>query len=366
MRVLVGYVEHLKHSGIDKYLLNVLKIAKENNIQIDFLSSVYDEEAVALLESMGSRVYRVRSLKNPIGHFCDVKKALNFEKYDKAYFNISEPLNMFGPMAAHSKKVITMIHSHAAGIDCPSFIKRNFRMAINFVCKRFLWRFGDEFYACSRKAGNWLFPKKITASDRFKLIYNIIDTDLFSFVEIPDFNLRREFNYSDNSLLVGFAGHFCYQKNNYFLIDIFNDLIKISKDAKMILLGTGPDLDRVKQKVNQLGLSDKILFLGVRNDWPNLIKMLDVFLLPSRFEGLPLVALEAQFTGVPTLISDKIDEMTVISDNTIRLPIDSSKLWAKKIVEVSDFPRKRVEETFSKMFSMQENNEQVLRMLRGE
>ncbi len=364
MRVLAGYIENLQRSGIDKFLLNVLSIAKEKNIQLDFLSSVYDENAVSYLNDLGVKVHKVHSLKTPLKHFNDVKNIIKEGKYDRAYFNISEPLNMCGALASHSLKIKTIIHAHASSVDENNKIKRIIRIVINKICRLVLHKAGDTLLACSNKAGEWMYPKSARNTNKYNVIYNFVDGALFNFAPNPDYELRHEFNIADSTLLVGFTGSFCYVKNNFFLIDIMRELIKKEPNSKMLLIGTGEDFEAVRNKAASLSLQENMLFLGVRKDWPRLIRMLDVFILPSRAEGFPLVALEAQLTGIPTIISNNIDD-AVAFNNAVSLSIDSASKWADMIINLSKSNRFEPTAEMKSLFSLEHCKEEIFKLVFG-
>ncbi len=335
MRILVGYVEDLKHSGIDKYLLGVLKVALKNDVQLDFLTSNYSEDAEKYLENLGCRLFSINNLKKPLTHYGDVREIVEKGGYDKAYFNISEPLNMMGAKAAHDAGIEVMLHSHSSGMDISNKYKRFIRGLINKICKPFLWRYGDKFFACSKKAGYWLYPKKVVESDKFHVIYNAVDTSRFC----PDERIRAEkrlqLSIDDDTIVIGHIGNYCYQKNNFFLVDIMSEFIKLNKKAVMLCVGDGADRTAVETYAKEKGVADVMNFMGIRSDVNELIKAMDVFVLPSRFEGLPVVAVEAQLSGVACIVSSNISDEVILSTKTVSLDLSSAQQWAEKISEAA-------------------------------
>lgn len=335
-KILVGYVDDLKHSGIDKYLLGLLKHSKENDVVFDFLTSVNADKIRDELKKYGSEVYLISNLKKPFVHYGDVRKILEEGNYDAAYFNISEPLNFLGVKAAHDAKVKTLVHSHSAGMDVESSLKRFIRNIINCLCRPFVLKNGDEFFACSETAARWLFGKKTVNSGKCRVVYNSVDTSRFKYSEDFSAELSEEFEIDKDTLVLGHIGHYCYQKNNFFLIDILKEVIKIESNVKMLLVGDGHTRNAVMDYAKAKGVFENTLFLGIRQDIDKVLCLTDVFLLPSQFEGLPIVAVEAQSCGIPCLLSDKIDRLVAFTDSTEFLPISDAKIWAKKIVEMRE------------------------------
>ncbi len=366
MKILVGYVEDLKHSGIDKYLLNVVKIAKENDVVLDFLTSQYSQEAAEYLSGFGCNVYTVCNLKKPQDHYKDVCEILRKGNYDKAYFNISEPLNMMGPKAAHDCGVYTIIHSHSSGMDIANKYKRLVRGFINDLCRPMLSRFGDEFFACSTKAGYWMYTKKIVESDKFSIIYNSVDATKFK----PDAALgeakRTELNIPEDSFVIGHVGNYCYAKNNFFLVDIMAEVIKEKSNALMLCIGDGADREAVEAYAKERGVYDNMRFLGIRSDVSALMNALDVFVLPSRFEGMPIVAIEAQLCGIPCVVSSNIDRLVLLSNTCESISIDDASDWAKVIVNLGS---KKDETSLApdalSKFSVSESKNQIVNILIG-
>ncbi len=330
MKILVGYVTRLHSSGVDAYLMGVLRVAKEKGVQLDFLTSSYDEQTEAELREQGCALYTVSSLKSPLQHYRDVRAVLEQGQYDKAYFNISEPLNMMGAKAAHDGGVPCILHAHSSGMDIANRYKRFARGVINGLCRPFLSRWGDRFLACSRPAGRWLYTRRVCRSDRFQVVYNAVDTQALQPDPVAREDMRQQLGLTPDTLVLGHIGSYGYAKNNFFLVDIARELKTVAPDAVMLCIGDGVDRPAVMEAARTSGVDGMMRFLGVRRDVPALLAAMDVFVLPSRFEGAPIVTVEAQAAGVPCIISDRVTDEVVISDATIQLPIDQPRLWARE------------------------------------
>ncbi len=359
-KILIGYIIDFKHSGIDKYLFNVLKIAHQNNIKVDFLCNKREQETVEMLKPYDCEVIKISSLKNPLKHYADVKRALKNGGYDAAYFNISEPLNMMGAKAAHDLKVPCFVHSHSSDMDCQNKFKRFIRGAINKICKCFLYRYADKYFACSKKAGEWLFPKKQVASDKFTVIFNAVDTDKFFNDRQLGLRKRAELNISPDTAVIGHIGNYCYQKNNFFLVDIMKEVLKIKQDALMLCIGIGPDLEAVKQYAVDNKVDSNMHFLGLCGEVPETLRAIDVFVLPSRFEGLPISGVEAQMCGIPAIFSNTISEEVILTDKSIMLPINDARNWAQKILELSQEVNVQIFDSAIQNFSLNNQKKQIV------
>lgn len=339
-KVLVGYLIDGKRSGIDKYLLSVLDMVSPQNAQFDFLTTKKSAELEEMLKKKKSRLYEVSSLKHPLKQYHEIKELIQRNSYDIVYMNISEAFNSMGVKAAKDcgvKKI--MVHSHSSGVDSANPLKRNIRKVIHYMFRQILYRWATDYEACSKKAGLWLFPEHVVNSSEFQLIQNAVNAERFTYNEETRAEVREELGL-DNYFVVGFVGNFCYQKNIPFLIEIMRELRAIKSNALLLAIGSGPDMAEAKQLIEKYDLKEQVVFLGNRNDVPRLMQGMDFFLLPSRFEGLPIVGIEAQVAGMRIVLSDTISREVRLSENCIFVSIKSpAKEWAKKIKENSVYRR---------------------------
>ncbi len=287
-KILVGYIIDGKHSGIDKYLLNFLDIVHNKDIQIDFLTTKKEKDIAECLKKYNSKLIEVPRLVHPIRKYKALKKIYKEGNYDIAYLNISESFNCISAIAAKRsgvKKVV--IHSHSSGSSKSSKLKRNIFTFLNYIFRVILYRFGDLFLACSKEAGEWLYPKQILKSDKFKIIYNMIDFEKFRYNNEIREKMRKELEIEEK-FVIGHIGNFVYQKNHKFIIKIFEELSKENNKYHLLLIGEGDEFDQIKDLVKTLGLENKITFTGVVNNANHYLQAMDLFILPSNFEGLPI------------------------------------------------------------------------------
>ena len=356
MHVLVGYVIDGKSNGIDKYLLHMLDVMKQEDISFDFLPNHKTPELEAIFGAYHAGVIEMPSLKHPVGQYRFVNQLIQKEKYDVAYFNISEAFNAIGALAAHHagvKKVI--VHAHSSRVDSAITSVRLARTGIHKVFRPILAKAATDYCACSDYAGKWMFPEKIRRSCHYHVIHNAIDVSKFRYDEGVRNKVRDDLNLKDR-VVVGHVGKYCYAKNNFFLLDIMDELIKKVPNAVLLSVGEGEDLDEMKKMAEERGLSNAIQFLGVREDVPALMQAMDFFVLPSRFEGQPIVAIEAQAAGLMTFLSNTITPEAVLGKDCVQLSIQSGgEIWARAIEQQLNYERNAQTDTLFKDSAYEES-----------
>ena len=342
-KILAGFIMDGYGGGIDKYLLNFLENVHTENIRIDFLTNEVSPELETFLQKYHSRIFAIPNLKHPVGQYREVCRILEAESYDIVYLNISTAIVCIAAWAAKKKKVPRIfIHSHTSGNDCENPVKRMIFDSIHKFCRLSLYRAATEYYGCSEKAGLWMFPEKIVKSDRFQMIFNAVDLKKFTYSSAVRDDVRKELNL-ENKFVVGHVGNFVYQKNHYFLIDIFEELKRKCPEAVLLLLGRGERFETVEKRIKEKGLEDSVRLLGFRKDPDRLFQAMDFFLLPSYFEGLPTVGVEAQCTGLPSLMSDTITTEVKITENCWFLPLkEKPEVWADFILKHRETDREHI------------------------
>ena len=330
MRILIGYFVDGKHSGIDKYLLNFINTIKSEDIYIDILTSNSNQEFMEQYKKYNVNTIIIPRLRNLYKQYKTMNAIFKENFYDISYFNISETFNAIGIYSAYKNKIKKIIvHSHASDVDIRNPVKRFILQELNQFFKSKIAKWANTFLACSKKAAQWLYPKKLIQDNKYEIIYNTIDDSMFKYSEVIRNKKREELNLKDRVVL-GHVGNFCYQKNQEFLVELMNILDK--NIYHMLLVGVGNDLEKIKEKINKMGLSKNITLLGLRNDVNELMQAFDMFLLPSNFEGLPIVGVEAETAGLPCIFSDKITDEILLTKNSTALPLNIEK-WKEKIEE---------------------------------
>lgn len=289
-------LQRMEAGGTQALLMNIYRKIDRTKVQFDFLvvykeKQFYDDE----IESMGGHVYKL-----------SFREDLNLPKFQKDLKDFFKQ---------HHEYQIVHCHAYTIGYFCLKAAKKAgipVRIAhshnnetvhdIKYLPKLFMQRLftlnATDLFACSEEAGKYLFNDK-----PFQVLKNAIDSQQF----VANENTRREVRQElglENKFVVGHVGRLHPQKNHDFLIDVFAEIKKKKPDAELILVGTGPLEEKVRSKVADMGLTENVQFLGNRKDMNRIYQAMDIFVFPSLFEGLGIVAIEAQAAGVPIVCSE--------------------------------------------------------------
>lgn len=314
--------------GVEAVVMNYYRNIDRNKIQFDFICDddstniPYDE-----IEKMGGKVILVPPYQNAIKYHKVLKKLFKKNNYKIVHSHINT-LSVFPLFAAKCAKVpVRIAHSHST--TNKKEWKKNF---IKQILKPFSKIFATDYFCCSELAGRWLFGNKIYDEGKVYLLNNAIDLEKFKYNKKIRKEKRKELGIKDDTLVIGHIGRFVAQKNHTFLIDIFNEIIKKNNNTVLILAGQGPLIDEIKEKVNNLGIENNVMFLGQRNDANELYQAMDVFVLPSLYEGLPVVGVEAQASGLLCVLSSNMTKETKVLETTKFMNLDDTTIeWANNI-----------------------------------
>lgn len=317
----------LGSGGAESFIMNVYRNIDKSKVQFDFLIRRKDGNVLeSEIRDLGGKIYLTADFpKNVIENYKELEEF--FYKHGKEYKFVHVHANSLlyvKPLKiARKYGVPTILHSHNTHTAGHSLYK-----IIHNLNKRFLPGKATHYFACSKLAGNWMFKKD------FQVIKNGIDSRKFVYNENSRIRIRNEFNLG-NKIVIGNIARFTKQKNHMFLIDIFFDIYKKNNDAILMLVGEGDLMKDVKNKVESLGIKENVIFAGVRNDIPDLLSAMDIFLLPSLFEGLGIVLIEAQSTGVKCFTSDLVVPKDAKISNLVKFLSlsESAKQWANTILK---------------------------------
>ena len=303
-------------------------------MQIDLLTYHFEDKLAKELLAMGVGLIAISSLRHPFKQYRQIRALIRQNNYGITYFNISTAVNCIASLAAKHAGVSTKIlHSHSSGCDGEHFLYRTFLKAMHYFSRTWFYTTANRHVACSKMAGQWMFPKHITESSDFVIIPNAVDVTHFAFDPQLRNIMRSQLAIDSNVCVVGFVGNFCYAKNLPFLVDIFADICREHTDFMLLMAGDGPEKDDIRYRLEKRGILDKARLLGYRDDIPALMQAMDVFVVPSRFEGLSIVTIEAQASGLPCVISDKVPIEVVVADTCNLIPLASSrKCWVEAVV----------------------------------
>ena len=337
-RVLQIYGEILSNGGQEAYSMNMYRNINREKVQFDFYTPYYcdNENLVKEIEQLGGKVYtgggKFELEGNKKDFVKNLSKFLSNNPYEIVHINSGSIFALaFGAKIAKkygAKNII--VHSHCTGNDNIKY------RIIKAISSGIFLRNATYYCACSKEAARWKFPKKIIKNGKFEIIKNGIELDKFKFSE----NIRNEYRKKlnrDNKYVLAHVGRFTDQKNHEFLIKVFAQLRNKYSDCKLLLIGDGPNREKITEMVNEMGLDESVSFLGIRNDVNKILQAADIFVFPSRFEGLGIVAIEAQATGLPTICSENIPDEANQTDLFNKLNLsDGIDVWANKIMELKD------------------------------
>lgn len=324
--------------GVESVVMNYYRNIDRSEIQFDFIC---DEDSTNIpydeIESLGGKVILIPPYQKVIKYHKELKRVLKEGNYKIVHSHINT-LSVFSLFAAKCAGVpVRIAHSHSTTNK-----KEKNKNLMKQLLRPFSKVFATDYMCCSELAGRWLFGDKEYDKGNVYLLNNAIDLDKFKYDEVVRREKRKELNIDDDTLVIGNVGRFVEQKNHRFLIDIFNEVHKQNEKSILLLVGQGPLMEEIKEKVKSLGIEDSVKFLGQRNDVSELYQAFDVFCLPSLYEGLPVVGVEAQATGLLCLFSDDMTKEIKVLESTSFLSLEqSAKEWAEILLKsIENFERK--------------------------
>lgn len=334
----------LKRGGLEAFAMNMYRSVDRTQIQFDFLLTQvmdgdYEEEA----KSMGANIYHLPprnkgyfAYENAIKEFF----FLHSSEYSACHLHASS-LTSIGPLH-YARKYgipIRVLHSHNSTIS-HDLRFRPLHIVSHYIHKPFVKLWATHYLGCSDKALDWMY-KYTGIRDKAQMCNNGINVDIYTYNENSRFKIRNEFCISEKELLLGHVGRFEHVKNQSFLLDILASLISNGINAKLMLVGTGPLLESIQLMAKEKCIEDKVIFTGVRPDVNILMQAMDIFVMPSLFEGLPVTLVEAQSSGLPIVASDTISKNSDLTGTIVFKSLnENSDSWAKIIQDLT-FSKKR-------------------------
>lgn len=320
-------------SGVSQYILQNWTFIDQSRFRFDFATRSNSLDFKDEFAALGSKIHHLScsSDENEAQFIKEVNQILD-EDYDAIHLHTSYWKGFLVEELAIKRNCPRIIvHSHSTMVDIYdeqqrlAAVKRH-----QYYRDRFHVGLGTDFTGCSAQAANWLFGDQIP-DDRIRILHNAINLPKYSFSQTTR-DLYREKLELNHHFVLGHVGRFAYQKNHEMLIDVFSEVRKQVPHVKLLLVGTGPLEGKIRQNVEHLGLERDVLFLGKRSDVPQLLQTMDMFLLPSHFEGLGLVLIEAQAAGLQCLASSEIPREAKVTSNLEFLPL-SQPLWVNRIMK---------------------------------
>lgn len=322
-------VPNMDAGGIETLIMNLYRNIDKNEFQFDFLMHYqghffYDDE----IKKLGGRIYNLsfRNDNNIIKYLYELNDF--FKKHDE-YEIVHDHMVSTGAICLYYAKKnnvpIRIIHSHNTNTtpDLKGKVKK--------VLAGLSPKYANVYFACGKKAGQALYGEK-----GFYTIHNGIDTNKFKFNKRWRKEIRDELNIDDDTIVFGHVGRFNAQKNHTFLLSVFKSIVLKNKNSKFLLIGDGELKEKILSLAVQLKLTDHLIYLGIRRDVYKIYQAMDIFILPSLFEGFPVVATECQAAGLPMLVADTVSSEIKITPLVKFLSLDdSTMLWADTAIDMA-------------------------------
>ena len=341
IRVLQIFGEPFSNGGQDSYLMNMYRHIDRERVQFDFFTP-FTIRVPALreeVERLGGHMWAAghefnvdnnRYFKEGVASF------LSRHHYDLVHIHSGSTYALMegARLARKSGARFVAVHSH-----CGGFVNLKYRV-IRLLSYFPLQMYPTHYFACSHLAARWKFPTPIIRKGGYRVLKNAVDTRVMQYDPALRELTRQELGLTDR-LVVGHVGRFTQQKNHRFLLEIFAALAEREPNACLVLAGEGVLLEKTLAYAEELGIADQVQYLGVRRDIPALMNAFDVFLLPSLFEGLPVVGIEAQATGLTVVTSTAVTPELPLEDLVTYRPLtDTPAVWAQRVLEAAAVPRR--------------------------
>lgn len=330
---ILNIIGSVGYGGAETLLMNIYRALDRKRFQLDFLvcEKPGEESYQHEIERLGGKIYIVPSKSEGLfQNMSAIYKIVQEQQYKIVWrhtHNMFKSLDLLAAKLAGAQH--TILHSHNTGGSGAEEI-------LGRLCRPFSRFYITDRFACGEEAGRHLFGKQ-----EFRMIHNGVDSERFSYHQETRNDYRERFGFLENNLVIGHVGRFVKEKNHTFLLDVFRAVLEKNPDARLVLAGTGNLQPDMKKKAEQLQISDKVYFLGARTDIAELMQMMDVFLMPSLWEGLPLVLIEAQAADIPCLAADSIDRsVKILPDFSFCSLTESPEVWADRLLAIQRSDRR--------------------------
>lgn len=316
--------------GVEAVIMNYYRHIDRSKIQFDFVVDGYEKTALDdEIKYLGGKVYHIEPYKkNIFRYMSQIYHIVRDNHYDIVHSNMNTlaVFSLFPAWLAGAHQRI--LHNHSTAV-CSEGI----RSVMKTILRPLAPLFANRYAACSKLAGEWMYGKKMMASGKVTIINNAIDLDEYAFSPEIRQQYRKDLCIPKDALVIGHVGRFMYQKNHAFLIEVFREVVKEYPKAILLLIGDGELRPEIEEKVREYHLSDKVRFLGLRKDVKYLYNCMDVFLLPSWYEGLPVVSVEAQANGLPCIFSDRVTRESQLTKTVEYLNLKNNiGVWVRSIL----------------------------------
>ena len=355
--------------GVEAVVMNYYRHIDRNKIQFDFIC---DDDSTNIpyeeIEKLGGKVILIPPYQKLFKYHKELKKVLKEGNYKIVHSHINT-LSVFSLYAAKCAGIpVRIAHSHST--TNKKEWKKNL---VKQVLRPFVKVFATDYFACTEHAGRWMFGNKNFEKGNIYILNNAIDFKNFTYNVNERNSIRKELNINSDDYVLGHIGRFVEQKNHNFLIDLFYEYYKLNDKAKLMLIGQGPLQKEIIKKVDDLGLSKNVIFLGQRNDANKLYQAMDLFVFPSLYEGLGMVAIETQISTIPCICSEEVPKEAKISNYIIYEKLEKGpKEWAliinrnrKKFADKSKIQFTKKIDTFNIEIECKKFTDKMIKLYEG-
>lgn len=344
----------MNRGGIESYMMNYYRHIDRSRIQFDFAVhnaggvGEYDSE----IKTLGGDIYVLpQKSKQPFIYKRELKKILKATNYKIIHTHMDAMGAWVLKVAEECGVPVRIAHSH----NTQHLTTNRFKLFFLEIARKQINKYSTHRMACSDVAGKWLFNEA-----SFQLIRNAIIVNRFLYDGLQRIEMRKEWNVNDG-FVIGHIGRFDTQKNHSFLLKVFSEIVKLFPDAKLMLIGDGIFRENIEKQIKELCVEKSVILTGIQNDVHRFYNAFDLFVLPSLFEGLPTVAIEAEVNGCPTLLSDQVSLEAKITEQVDFLPLEVD-CWVEKIKEIIEFRLERQKASFNIAHTGYDINVEVLKL----
>lgn len=363
MRKILHMIPPEVNNGVCRYIFNHMPFIDQSEYEFSFLTKASDElKQTEEYQKYHFPIYRLNGVqRNGREKFEYEVRDILRKGFDIIHLHTSAWRGFLIEEIAMDMGIPKVIvHSHSSGVDIVNEALREETMRDHRHYKeRFSMKYATDVCACSRIAADWLFPEHISR-DRIQILPNAVDVDRFRFNARVRKNIRKGLGIEER-VVIGNVGRYSFSKNQEFLVRSFAKAYGRNKSLFLILIGQGDNIARVRQLVDELGMEKNIRCYGWKENIPDFLQAMDLFCLPSKFEGLPISVVEAQAAGLRCLVSDTVTKETDLTGKVEFIPL-KMEMWAEAIADAeSDSDRRWMDDYFNRAgYSMEASCKRLL------
>lgn len=351
-------LNRMDSGGIEAVVMNYYRHVDRDRIQFDFYfaaDSAFPQREE--LERLGAGIFLVPPYSHPLAYHRALYRAFKAREYTIVHAHLST-MSVFALFAAWRAGVpVRICHNHTT-----AHWGEGKKTLLKYILRPFNKLFATDYFACGEKAGRWMYGNRCFDAGQVHVMPNAIDVKKFEYDQAARVRLRDELDIPQDAFVMGHVGRFMYQKNHPFLLQVFEEVLRLRSNAWLLLVGDGEQQEAIRQSARERGLESRVIFTGARKDVSKLYSAMDVFCLPSFYEGLPVVALEAQANGLPCVFSNQMTREILLTSNAVRLGLDDPQKWVGTILESC----RRTDKLQNRQYDIEATQQDLSRFYIGE